>query len=72
MSNLSDLMNAGIISAGATFSTDELNIINSLTGVEVAALISIWPKVHGTSLINSNCNASPISGSSKNSIGIVF
>ncbi|HSY11313.1 MAG TPA: hypothetical protein VK976_03905 [Verrucomicrobiae bacterium] len=72
MSNLSDLMSAGVISASATFTNGEMTIINSLTSTEVAALISIWGKVQGTTLINNNCNASPINPSSKNTIGIVF
>jgi hypothetical protein len=72
MSNLSDLMNGGVISASATFTEGELTIINNLTSTEVAALISIWPKVNGTSLINNNCNGSSLSSSSKNTIGIVF
>ena len=72
MSNLSDLMNGGVISASATFTDGEMTIINNLTSTEVTALISIWGKVKGTTLINSNCNASSISGSSKNTIGIVF
>lgn len=72
MSNLSDLMTGGVISAGATFTDNELTIINNLTATEVAALISIWPKVKGTTLINNNCNASGVSPASKNTIGIVF
>lgn len=72
MSNLSDLMAGGVISASATFTQDEMTIINSLTATEVAALISVWGKVHGTTLISNNANASPVSGSSKNTIGIVF
>lgn len=72
MSNLSDLMAGGVISAGATFNQDELTVINSLTAPEVTALISIWGKVQGTTLINNNANTSSISRSSKNTIGIVF
>jgi hypothetical protein len=72
MSNLSDLTNGGVISAAAVFTQDEMTIINNLTATEVAALISIWTKVKGTSLINNNSNASSISPSSKNTIGIVF
>ncbi len=72
MSNLGDLMNGGVITASAVFTEAEMTIINNLTSTEVAALISIWGKVQGTTLINNNCNASSISGSSKNTIGIVF
>jgi hypothetical protein len=72
MSNLSDLMNGGVISAAAVFTQDEMAIINNLTAPEVAALISVWGKVQGTSLINNNCNASSVSASSKKTIGIVF
>ena len=72
MSNLSDLMTGGVISASAVFTQDEMTIINNLTATEVAALISIWPKVKGTTLINNNCNATSVSSSSKNTIGIVF
>ena len=72
MSNLSDLMTGGVISAAAVFTPEEMTIINNLTATEVAALISISTKVKGTSLINNNTNASGISPSSKNTIGIVF
>jgi hypothetical protein len=72
MSNLNDLINGGVISAAAVFTPGEMTIIDNLTATEVAALISIWPKVKGTSLINNNSNASNISPSSKNTIGIVF
>lgn len=72
MSNLSDLMNGGVISAGATFTDTELATINSLTTSEVTALISIWGKVQGSSLINNNCNSTNISSGSKKTIGIVF
>jgi hypothetical protein len=72
MSNLSDLMTGGVISATAVFTQDEMTIINNLTATEVAALISIWTKVKGTSLINNNSNATSVSSSSKNTIGIVF
>jgi hypothetical protein len=65
-------MNGGVISAAAVFTPEEMAVINNLTATEVAALISIWPKVKNTTLINNNCNASSISSSSKNTIGIVF
>jgi hypothetical protein len=72
MSNLSDLMNGGVISASATFTEEELAIINKLTAVEVSALISVWGKVKGTTLINNNSNATSVSSNSRNTIGIVF
>lgn len=45
MSNLSRLQAAGIITASATFSASDQQIIDSLTDAEVSALISIKQKV---------------------------
>jgi len=45
MENIDRLMQAGIISAGASFSQDEQDFINSLTPDEVSTLISAKSKL---------------------------
>jgi len=45
MGNLSKLMDAGVIAAGASLSQEDQDLINSLTPAEVDALISIKSKL---------------------------
>jgi hypothetical protein len=72
MSNISRLASAGIIAPNATFNTADQQILDSLTDVEVSALISISQKVPA-SFLQQHCGgtAQPVQGAAR-TIGIVF
>ena len=72
MSNLSRLVQAGIISGAATFNQTDQATLDSLTDAEVSALISISQKVPA-SFLQSHCgvqSTQPVQN--VRVIGIVF
>ncbi len=82
MSNLSRLMQAGLIAANATFNDADQAIINKLTDAEVSALISISQKIPA-SFLQQHAGATAVAGAqgdakaaqiapASRSIGIVF
>ena len=72
MGNVSKLMDAGVISAGASLSQEDQDLINSLSPAEVDALISIKSKLT-PGFIQRNLGGSAAAGlSAQRTIGIVF
>jgi hypothetical protein len=72
MSNLSKLMDAGIIAANAAFNPADQATIDSLSDAEVNALISIKQKVPA-SFLQQHCGVqSPQPAQNVRTIGIVF
>jgi hypothetical protein len=73
MGNVSKLMDAGIISAGATLSQEDQELINSLSPSEVDALISIKSKLT-PGFVQRNLGGSSTAALSgaQQAIGIVF
>ena len=72
MSNIDTLKAAGLIAQGATFSDGDTKIIESLSGTEVSALISISQKVT-SDFLSRNCGSgSPGAGANTHPVGIVF
>ncbi len=69
MGNVSKLMEAGVISAGASLSQEDQDLINSLSPSEVDALISIKSKLT-PGFVQRNLSASATRGEA--SMGIVF
>ncbi len=72
MSNLSRLVDAGIINGATTFNTADTATLNSLTDDEVSALISISQKVPA-SFLQAHCGVNSIQPAQNvRTIGIVF
>lgn len=69
MGNVSQLMDAGIIAAGAALSQEDQDLINSLTPEEVAALISVKSKLT-PGFVQRNLTSGGTRGEA--SMGIVF
>lgn len=69
MGNVSQLMEAGVISAGSALSQEDQDLINSLTPDEVAALISIKSKLT-PGFVQRNLTGGGARGEA--SMGIVF
>lgn len=70
MGNLSQLMDAGIIAAGASLTQEDQDLINSLTPDEVNALISIKSKLTPGFIQRNLSGAGGTRG--QQAIGIVF
>lgn len=71
MSNVSTLMNAGLIAGSAMLSQADQDTINNLTTDEVNALISISQKV-SLDFLSRNCGSSSPAAGASHPVGIVF
>ncbi len=71
MSNVTTLMQAGIIAGNAVLSADDTTFINGLSDAEVNALISIHNNAP-SGFWSRNCGSSSSTPISGQSIGIVF
>jgi hypothetical protein len=72
MSNITTLMNAGLIAPASVFSPSDTAMIESLSTAEVNALISISQKV-SLDFLGRNCGSSdPAPSPTTHPIGIVF
>jgi hypothetical protein len=70
MSNITTLMNAGVITSGTVFSPADTTVIENLSTDEVNALISVYNTV-GLNFLTRNCGPNPAPGPG-HPIGIVF
>ena len=70
MSNITTLMNAGLIAANAVFSPGDTAIIEGLSTDEVNALINVY-NACGTTFLQNNTGCNPVPGPG-HPIGIVF
>lgn len=71
MSNISRLMDAGIIAAGAALNPADQQVVDSLTDDEVSALISIKSKLTAD-FVQRNFPSSATPAPGTRTIGIVF
>lgn len=70
MSNITTLMNAGLITSGTVFSPQDTATIEALSSDEVQALINVYNAV-GLNFLARNCGPNPAPGPG-HPIGIVF
>jgi hypothetical protein len=71
MSNITTLMNAGLIASGTVFSAEDTATIENLSATEVQALIAVYNQV-GLSFLSRNCGSSSPAPGPGHPIGIVF